>query len=708
MRDMANKQPLNNLLLEIGTEPLPASFIYSAIRQLKKNAQDILKSNNISFGSIETFDTYRRLVIYIKDVNELQNAKESEVRGPSKEIAYDENNKPTKALLGFLNKTGIKQIDIEVRKTSQGEYVFGVKKETARKVSDILPDLVNSLIASISCDKNMHWNKGVSFIRPIRWVMILWKQKPVSVEVAGIKSSNLTYAHQLLSPKPHKVKSEKDYFSYLKKNYVELDFNSRRDKIEKAIITLAAKCKGELSYDIDLLDELTNLCECPGFISGAFSKKYLSLPDEVLITSMKKGQKLFAVKDKNKKVMPVFLAVIDNRVSIKVANKICQNYEKVLEAKLNDSEFFLKQDTREPLSKNINKLKDIIFQKDLGSMYDKSQRLVYLSDFIAHQLGLTKDKIEKVKRCAFLAKADLVTDMVGEFPDLQGVVGSKYASRAKEEPLVCEGILEHYQPKSQDDDVPKSITGVIVSLADKLDNITSYFSLGLIPSGSYDPYALRRSALGIVRVILKKKISISMSLLINKSISLLAIKNDTRQIDLKESVHDFLNQRLRQVLLQEESDAELIESVITANSDDYLDVVERISQLKKIRQSKDFFECSKIVERTSNILKKAPKELPSVNQKLFKEELEKQLWAIFEKNHKDIRSLIEKKKYIQATEKYVNAFNQPVHVFFDKIMVNVDNAKVRNNRLSLMKEINQLYSASVADLSRISINSNQV
>jgi glycyl-tRNA synthetase beta chain len=552
----------------------------------------------------------------------------------------------------------------------------------------------------------MQWNKGLSFIRPIRWVLVIFNQKPLTFEIAGIQSSNITYGHQVLSPRAHKVKNEKEYFSYLKRNFVELNFLDRKKKIEKAINDLASKHKGGVAGDVALLDELTNLCECPGFISGGFDKKYLSLPDEVLITSMKKGQKIFAIKDNKGKVMPVFLAVIDNKASSKTAQGIKSNYEKVLEAKLNDSEFFLKQDTKEPLSKKVESLKDIIYQKDLGSMYEKVQRISDLAVFISEELKLPKEKIEKIKRCAFLSKADLVTDMVGEFPDLQGIVGGKYASMDKEENLVTQGIIEHYKPKSQDDEIPTSISGTIVSLADKLDNISSYFSVGLIPSGSYDPYALRRSALGIVRIILEKNLSLSISLLVKKSISQIKLSIKNKNSDLEFMLLDFLNQRLRQILIQDDVDNELTEAVITASSDNYINVIQRIKELIKIKQSKDFFDCSKIVERTSNILKKAPKELPKPNKKLFKEELEKQLWQIYEKNAKVIQDLIEKQKYIAATKKYAEAFSQPLHVFFDKIMVNVDNAKIRNNRLSLMNEINQLYAANIADLSKISINPN--
>ncbi|MCK4519367.1 MAG: glycine--tRNA ligase subunit beta, partial [Candidatus Omnitrophica bacterium] len=356
----------NTILLEVGTEPLPANSIYPLAKQLKANIRSILKSNHIVFGGVETFDTYRRLVVFVKDVRELQEPREIEFRGPSKEMAFDEHNKATRAFLGFLKKNGLKEIDVEIKETSQGEYLYGKKKEPAKKTILMLPGLIKELVNSISCEKNMRWNGNYGFIRPIRWFLLLWNDTPVMFELAGVKSGGVTFGHQVLAPEPYRVKGAADYFREAKKHYVDIDFNERRRKIEKGVSALAAKRKGCLYFDPELLDELANLVECPGFISGSFNKKFLFLPDEVLMTSMKKGQKLFCVRDKKGGVMPAFLAVIDNRPAPSIKSRIRANYERVLEAKLKDSEFFLKQDIKTTLIDRVDFLKEIIFQKDLG------------------------------------------------------------------------------------------------------------------------------------------------------------------------------------------------------------------------------------------------------------------------------------------------------------------------------------------------------
>ena len=690
----------NTILLEVGTEPLPANSIYPLAKQLKANIRSILKSNHIVFGGVETFDTYRRLVVFVKDVRELQEPREIEFRGPSKEMAFDEHNKATRAFLGFLKKNGLKEIDVEIKETSQGEYLYGKKKEPAKKTILMLPGLIKELVNSISCEKNMRWNGNYGFIRPIRWFLLLWNDTPVMFELAGVKSGGVTFGHQVLAPEPYRVKGAADYFRETKKRYIDIDFNERRRKIEKGVSALAAKRKGCLYFDPELLDELANLVECPGFISGSFNKKFLFLPDEVLMTSMKKGQKLFCVRDKKGGVMPAFLAVIDNRPAPSIKSRIRANYERVLEAKLKDSEFFLKQDIKTTLIDRVDFLKEIIFQKDLGSMYDKAVRLGELAEFISGRLGLPAHEAAKARRCALLSKADLTTAMVQEFPGLQGIIGSKYASLSGENGSVVKGIVEHYQPKSQDDSIPKSIIGCVTAMADKVDTLTACFSIGLVPTGSYDPYALRRSALGLVRIILEKKISVSFDELLNKSISLLKSASKMDAEILKEQILTFLKQRLKQIISENKVDPDLIESVLSADCDDFFNALDRITQLDKISKSKDFFECSKVMERTSNILKKAP-ELPRVNPKLFKEGLEEKLWNIYNQTKSGLEELIEKGNYKAATRLYADAFSQPVHVFFDKVLVNVDNLKVRNNRLALMSAINKLYGKKIADLSRM-------
>lgn len=691
----------NKILLEIGTEPLPANFIPKALWQLKENCKNILSDNNIVSGEIEVYGTYRRLVLLVKNVEDLQKSHRIEIKGPSKEIAFDEDGKPTKAYFGFLKKTGSKESDIEIRKKGQNEYLYALKVEPARKVSLLLPKILKNIINSISCPKNMRWGKEYQFIRPIRWILALWDDKIIKFELAGIASSNITYGHQVLKPKPFKVQGISGYFKVLENNYVVLDPDRRKERIEKEFNRIA-KLKGScISCDDELLREVSNLTEYPDFLIGSFNKKFLSLPDEVLKISLKNGQKLFALQDKKEKILPLFLAVIDNKPSSSVKRKICANYESILEAKLKDSIFFLEQDTQESLIKKVAALKEIIFQRDLGSVLEKVERLKVLSGYISAKVKLSDDKKADVERCALLCKADLTTHMVQEFPSLQGTIGYKYALASGENKLVCRGILEHYLPKFQDDNLPKTITGSIVALADKLDTLTSCLSIGLVPTGSFDPYALRRSAHGLVRIILERKLSLSLEELLNKNLSLLKDKARIENEVVKKQVKEFLRQRFRQIVSQKTSKLDIIEAVLCANYDDFVDVQDRIEQLDKISKSKKFFESCKVVERTSNILKKAPEHLPSVNPKLFRETLEQKLMNIYNESRKNIEDLINKKEYKIATENYADAFFKPIHVFFDKVLVNVDNVKIRNNRLALMQSINRLYTERIADLSKV-------
>ena len=697
-----SKNKYNDIFLEIGTEPLPANSIYSAIKQLKNNTQEKLEDNSIVFDEVESFDTYRRLVVLVKKVKNIQEPPAYEIRGPSKEIAFDENNKPTKAFFGFLKKTGLKEIDVNIKKTDEGEYIFGLKKEPAKKVETMLPDILKQIVNSIKSEKNMRWNKNYGFIRPIRWILALYGDKEIGFEIAGVKSNNFTFGHQVLYPEKIEVRKIADYFKKVNKHNVILDFHKRRQIIEKGLNRLAKEKEAELFTDKELLDELSNLTEYPSFLIGTFNKKYLELPDEVIMTSLKEGQKLFALKDKRGKVENNFLAVIDNKPSPSVKKKICSNYESILDAKLKDSVFFLKQDTKTLLSHKVEALKELIFQRDLGSMHDKMQRLRGLSLYIAGKLNLPSDKKEKIDRCAYLSKADLTTQMVSEFPTLEGLIGYKYALISGEEREVAEGIYEHYKPKSQDDEIPKSIVGTVCSLSDKLDTLCSCFSIGLIPTGSYDPYALRRNALGWVRIVLGKKFSLSIDELIDKNLDdVQKINSNLNRDRTKKELKEFLKQRLKQILTQGKLREDLIDAALLSNYDDFVDVVDRIEQLRKISKSKRFFQAYKVVERTNNILKKAPIKLPKLKPKLLKENLEKKLWKIYNDSKDNISELIENKKYRLATEKYADDFFETLHIFFDKVMVNVDNEKIRNNRLSLMKLINRLYTEKVADLSLV-------
>jgi glycyl-tRNA synthetase beta chain len=702
MKRTKNKKS-NDLLLEIGTEPLPANSVYPLIKQLKSNTENILSGNHIVFDKLQTFDTCRRLTVLVKGLRDRQTPPSQEVRGPAKEIAFDQNNKPTRAFYGFLKKTGLKEIETEIKKTEQGEYIFGLKIEEGKEVKTILPKVLKDIISSLKGDKSMHWGTGFEFIRPVRWILALFGERAVNFEITGIKSGGFTFGHRVLSSnKRIKILKTSDYFKELNKHFVILDYHKRREKIEKDLKKQAGQIGAQLIPDEELLDELANLTEYPIVLAGSFNRKHLSLPDEVIETSLKGGQKLFALKDRRQKVKNNFLGVIDNKPASHLKKKISSTYESILNAKLDDSSFFLKQDTKIPLEDRTRLLKDLIFQKDLGSVYDKVQRVRDLSSFIAENFNLSSQEKERIDRCAELSKADLTTRMVQEFPALQGLIGKKYALISGEEKEVAEGIYEHYKPKSSDDQTPKTTAGQIISLADKLDTLCACFSIGLIPTGSHDPYSLRRNALGLVRIILEKKLSLSVDRLIEKNLKEIekkvsSLKRDKTKKDLKE----FLKQRLRQILNQSGLREDIIEAVISSGYDDFMDVVDRTEQLMKISKSKNFFEAYKVVERTNNILKASPAELPRVKPKLLKEALEKKLFQLYSDNSAEIVKLMKNKKYSQATEKYAQYFHETLHLFFDKIMVNVDNKKIRNNRLALMKLINSLYTEKVADLSLI-------
>jgi glycyl-tRNA synthetase beta chain len=642
---------LNDILLEIGTEPLPSDFVYSAIKQLKENTQNTLKEKKIIYDELEAFDTYRRLVILIKNVEEYQLSEPVEIRGPAKDLAFDENDKPTKAYYGFLKKTKLKEIDINIKKTDQGEYLFGLKKKPAKKVKVLLKDVLKEIIDSVNCSQNMHWGTDYQFIRPIRWILALYNDKKIDFDIAGVVADKFTYGHRILYPKKIKIKDIDDYFKKLEKHNVVLDFHKRRNKITKSLKAIAQGKKLQLVEDKTLLDEVCNLCEYPTLLSGRFDQEHLQLPNEVIQTSLKAGQKLFSLKDKKGNIKNFFIGVIDNKVSPSVKRKISTKYKNILDAKLKDSMFFLNQDTRTSLEDKVDNLKDVIFHKDLGSIYEKAERIKELSSSISKQLDLSKRKKEIVARCAHLAKADLVTQMVAEFPQLEGLIGYKYALISKEDREVAEGIRQHYLPKSADDRTPESLPAAVISVSDKLDTLCSLFSIGVVPSGSYDPYALRRNALGLIRIILDKRFSLSLDRLMTEDLRL--IKKVNKNVDeekTKNEVKNFIKQRLRQILTQDISENEIIDAVLASDFDDFLDVENRIKQLIKISKSKKFFNACKVVERTNNILKDAPGDLPKVKTRLFKEELEEQLQQIYKKSKVSIEEKIEKKKYKEATE----------------------------------------------------------
>lgn len=444
-----------SLLLEIGLEEVPARFMPGTLEQLQKVAEQMLKEIRVSAGSITTYGTPRRLALLVKDLAERQDDLVKEIKGPAKKVAFDEQGNPTKAIIGFSKGQGVAVEDLVVKTLGNAEYMYAIVKETGQESSSILPEFLTNLINSLNFPKPMRWgSEKMLFIRPIRWLVALYNDKVIDLEVAGIRSGRITYGHRFLSQGPITLSRPEEYLDKLKEGFVIADQERRKEMIRQQITDLALKEGGQVEQDENLLDEVTYLVEYPTALCGTFPEKYLKLPEEVLITPMKEHQRYFPIWDSNRKLLPKFITV-RNGSEEHLSNVTAGNI-KVLLARLADAEFFYQEDQKVPLLQKVDRLKKVIFQEALGTVYDKVKRIEQLAIYIAERLNWEQEKVELVKTGAKVAKADLVTNMVYEFPELQGIMGGYYARLEGYDEIVCQGIREHYQPRFAGDKPPES------------------------------------------------------------------------------------------------------------------------------------------------------------------------------------------------------------------------------------------------------------
>ena len=551
---------MQDLLVEVGFEELPARFIDDAVHQLQRAITEQLQQERLQFSDVSIYSTPRRLAVLIHNLSEDQPDRVEEIKGPPKRIAYDAEGNLTKAGIGFARSQGVSIDDIEIRQMQGGEYLFVEKQVAGQKTAMLLPSILSQAIEGLSFPKNMRWGSYESrFARPLRWILALFGTEVVPVVIEAVQSSNVTYAHRQLSPGPITVQKPAAYADALRNNYVMPDPHERKQVIWAQVQKLAADHGGQVQLDEGLLQEVTNLVEFPTVFCGSFRKDYLEVPSEVLITSMKEHQKYFPLLDSEGHLLPRFIGVrngADNHLE-----NVIKGNEKVLAARLADAKFFYDEDCRSPLEENVEKLRRVVFQDGLGTMYDKVLRMERLSSLLAEKLGYT-DKIDSISRTAHLAKADLVSQMVYEFPELQGVMGEKYALVGGESAMVAKGIREHYQPRFANDSLPTTIEGTVVGIADKLDTLVGYFALGRIPTGSQDPFALRRQAQGIVQMLAAGGYSISLRDMISLAKSgyeevSLSPENETALVD-------FLLARLRVYLLDQEHEYDTIDAVLAS------------------------------------------------------------------------------------------------------------------------------------------------
>ena len=686
---------MKELLLEIGTEEIPAGFVPQALMDLEALAKKELEANRIDFSGTKTLGTPRRLVLAIESVSEKQRDEETRKIGPSKQAAFDAKGNPTKAAIGFAKGQSVPVESLTVVQTEKGEYVCAVKKESGRPTAELLSSLLPKWILSIPFQKSMRWaDIPIRFVRPIHWILALFGGEVVPFEVNPIRSGNVTYGHRFMNPGPLTVKDFQSYLQKTREAFVIVDPLERKRKIEDEMIREGARVSGRVLKDEDLLDEVSFLVEYPVALCGGFDHKFLSLPREILIHSMKEHQRYFPLVDDHGVLLPHFVCV--SNIMPKNREVVVKGNEKVLKARLSDAAFFFEDDLKIPLEKRLDQLKKVVFQAKLGTSYEKVMRFKELALWMAERIDpKLRDAVE---RASLLCKADLVTGMVGEFPKLQGVVGREYARLSKEKPEVAEAIYEHYFPGFAGDRLPSSPIGDIVSVADKMDTIVGCFGVGLVPTGTADPFGLRRQALAIIRIILEKQYSLSLRGLIEESGKQLKEKMERPFEEVKQEVLDFFRVRYQNFLLDKGYPFDVTDAVLSISFDELLDVQGRIDALRKAREWKDFESIVIAFKRAMNILKGSPPK-KEMKLSLFVEAVEKDLYQAFVLAKEKISTSLSAKDN-EAALLEMTRMKKPIDDFFDGVMVMVEDEAIRNNRLALLDEIGKVF-LRIADFSKL-------
>ena len=683
----------NYLLLEIGVEELPSRFGQTTLDQIENNLSKLLKEERINFDNIEKYATPRRLTFVIKNLADKATDLEEEVKGPAKKIAVDADGNFTKPALGFMKSKGLDPENVYFKQLGNAEYLFGTIKQEGKHTSEVLKTIVPEAIKNVTFPKAMRWGgKNMRFARPIRWMVALLNNEVLDIDLEGIKSSNITRGHRFLGEKEFEVNSVEEYFEKLDKNFVILDQHKRKEMIREQAVEVAKYLGGEVELDEDLLEEITFLVEYPTAFYGEFDEEYVKLPKEVVTTPMKEHQRYFPVL-KDGKLLPNFIAVRNgdsNRIDLVKAGN-----EKVLRARLADALFFYHEDTKKPLESFVDKLQTVVFQAKLGTVYDKTLRIEKLSQVILNELNMTESK-ENTLRAAKLCKADLVTNMVFEFTELQGIMGRDYAQVSGENEEVCQGIFEHYLPRFAGDILPETNTGIALSIADKLDSIAGFFAIGIKPSGSQDPYALRRQALGILSILLDRKLSVNLNNLINAALDNYSNLEFNKE-EVASQIVEFFVERVKNLFKDLGIRYDVIDAVLNNNLDDISDIHTRALELNRWLQKDELVEMLTAFNRVSTLAEKATTDI--VKEDLLKEDAEIKLYNGFKEIKSNVESLLLDKKYNEALDAFAT-LRPLVDNLFDNVMVMDKDEAIKENRLGLLK---QIYSTmlTICDLSKI-------
>ncbi|MDJ0780499.1 MAG: glycine--tRNA ligase subunit beta [Desulfosarcinaceae bacterium] len=690
---------METLLLEIGTEEIPAGYIAPALKALSTHLQQQLTHRRITFGRVATFGTPRRLAVTVREVAARQETVSELLVGPPEKVGFDDQGQPTMAARKFAEKAGVSIKKLFVEETDKGRYLAARRTQRGKSSLQILKEILPEVILATPFPKTMRWaDWGISFARPIQSVMALWGAKLVSFTLNGhLKSGRTTQGHMFMHPKKLKLAHADDYADRLAEVDVVVDIDARRTAVQAEVDAAARKLGGTALADAELTDIVTNLVETPIASAGRFDEIFLELPREILITSMREHQKYFAVEDGDGRLLPAFVAV--NNTRTRDPQLVANGHQRVLRARLSDARFFFQADLQVPMDAWVEKLSGVLFQAKLGSMQAKVQRVSHLATWLANQVR--PELAEDAARAAKLCKADLVSQVVVEFPKLQGVMGRVYAQKAGERGDIPTAIEEHYRPIASGARLPASDLGAILAVADKIDSICGIFAIGLKPTGASDPYALRRQGIGIAQILADKNYTVSLQDLIGESVAQFADQYQSSEGAVAADVYTFLANRIARLMVEAGNDKELVAAVVSVSVDEVPAVWNRVRALTRLRQEEDFEPLAAAFKRVGNIIKKADAEnLPPVDSDLLRDPAERALFDDYGRVRFQVSQQVAAGQ-LDAALASIASLRGAVDRFFDDVMVMVDDAKVRTNRLALLAAIAGLYS-DFADFGKIS------
>lgn len=692
----------HTLLFEIGCEEIPARFMPGALRRLEEAAAEGLRELRLEHGPVRALGTPRRLALLVEGVASRQGEKVEEVKGPSARAAFDASGAPTRAALGFARAQGVPVEALEVRDTPQGPYVFAVRREPGRPAAEVLGPWLASLIGAVPFPKSMRWSSRLRFARPIRWIVALLDDQVIPLTVDGLVSSRASRGHRLLAPGEVTIPHAGAYVEALRQARVIVDQEERRSLIWEQVQRAAGSCGGRVEDNPELLEELTYLVEFPSALVGRFDPDYLDLPREVLVTSMEAHQRYFPVAGPGGGLLPHFIAVSNGPAEHGAT--IIKGNEKVLAARLADARFFFDEDRREPLEAFLPQLAQVVFQERLGTMKEKVERLEGLSGALADALGLGADQARWARRAARLAKADLVSKMVYEFPELQGIMGREYARASGEEGPVAEAIFEHMLPRFAGDRLPETPAGAVVALADRLDTLAGYFAVGLIPSGSQDPYALRRAAAGAVQIVLHHRWDLSLAPVLRDVLARYRAADGSPLFAAEtvektaEEVLAFMRQRLRVLLMDEGCRHDVVDASLAVFPDRPAAAAERARRLQEAIDTPAMAEVVRVYQRVANLARQAEPG-SRVDPAACAHPSERTLLDAVEGVAPRVEEAARRGRVAEAL-KILAGLAPAVDGFFEDVLVMDPDPAVRRNRLALLAAVREVFDR-VADWSRV-------